>query len=131
MQPDNSVKAASPKKKTATAGSFAKGKSGNPGGRPRKTEAEFELEKACEEKTPEALGVIEALMRDETAKESVRLAAAQFIIERRYGKSVERKEIRTGPLDGLGHEQLRSLQEALNEFATAQPIAGSTSSTTH
>jgi hypothetical protein len=70
---------------------FLPGRSGNPGGRPKKTEEEFQLIQACQQKAPEALAQIERLMMNGRA-EKVRFAAAAFIIERAYGKAVERVE---------------------------------------
>ena len=64
---------------------FLPGQTGNPGGRPKKTEEEFALVKACQEKSPIALLVIEKLMY-EADKDSVRLSAATFIIERGFGR---------------------------------------------
>lgn len=95
--------------RSATPASWKSGQSGNPGGRPKLTPMEktqeFELRKACELLTPKALKVIADLM--ETAdKESVRLAAAGFIVERAYGKPVERKEVRSGTLDEASTAEL-------------------------
>ena len=89
-------------KRSPTPASWKSGQSGNPGGRPKLTllekTQEFGLRKACELLTPKALKVIADLM--ETAdKESVRLAAASFIVERAYGKPLERKEVRSGPFE--------------------------------
>jgi hypothetical protein len=82
---------------------FAKGGSGNPGGRPRRTEEEARLIEACREKTAAELGVIVGLMED-SANDRVRLAAAQFIIERGWGKAPERIALldarERGPLPG-------------------------------
>lgn len=66
---------------------FRPGQSGNPGGRPKRTPEEFELIRACKGKTSEALDTILALMRS-ARKESVRLSAAIYLIERAYGKVV-------------------------------------------
>ena len=63
---------------------FVKGKSGNPGGRPKKTEQEFDLISACRQKAPDALAVIENIMVNGES-ERVRLSAAIAIIERAYG----------------------------------------------
>lgn len=82
---------------------FPKGMSGNPTGRPRRTDEETQLIEACRAKTPEALAVIVGLMQEST-NDRVRLAAAQFLIERGYGRAPERVEIRAmrddGPLAG-------------------------------
>jgi hypothetical protein len=82
---------------------FAKSRSGNPGGRPKRTPEEAQLIEACREKTPDALAVIQELM-ESSSNDRVRLAAAQFIIERGYGKAPERIALldarEQGPLPG-------------------------------
>ncbi len=71
---------------------FKPGTSGNPGGRPKRTPEEkaeeLALEAACRAKTKDALTVILSLMKV-ADKDSVRLSAAQFIIERGWGKAVQ------------------------------------------
>ena len=71
---------------------FKKGQTGNPGGRPKKTQEEYDLEAACKLKSEAALGVIEKLMAA-ADKDSVKLAAATFILERAYGKAVQKSEV--------------------------------------
>ena len=96
-------------KRSPTPASWKSGQSGNPGGRPKLTllekAQEFGLRKACELLTPKALKVIADLMVN-ADKESVRLAAAGFIVERAYGKPVERKEVRSGTLDEASTAEL-------------------------
>lgn len=99
-------------KRKAPRTAFKPGTSGNPGGRPRRTAEEFELIEACAKKVPEALDTIIDLMKN-SKQDSVRLAAATSIIERKYGKAVDRKEVRTGPLDGLSYDDLVMLNDAL------------------
>jgi len=67
---------------------FEKGKSGNPGGRPAKTEAERTLEQMCRDKTPEALAVILEIMA-EGESHKVQLSAAQYVIDRGWGKAAQ------------------------------------------
>jgi hypothetical protein len=67
---------------------FQPGKTGNPGGRPRKTEEERTLEEMCKEKTPEALATILSIM-DSGEQERARLSAAQYVIDRGWGKAKE------------------------------------------
>lgn len=68
-------------------------KGGAPGpGRPKRTDQEINLIKACKQKTPEALDTITDIMKNgETEKN--RLSAALAIIERAYGKPVQQQEI--------------------------------------
>ncbi|HEX7642990.1 MAG TPA: hypothetical protein VF472_12355 [Burkholderiaceae bacterium] len=59
-----------------------------PRARARRAQEEFDLSAACKLKSAAALEVIEAVMLGGENERS-RFAAAQFIIERGYGKSVQ------------------------------------------
>ncbi|MBK7352165.1 MAG: hypothetical protein IPI92_20110 [Gemmatimonadetes bacterium] len=74
---------------------FKKGASGNPGGRPKKTPEQITLEEKCKEMTPEALATITQIMTD-GENERNRLAAAQYVIDRGWGKA--RQEV-VGTMD--------------------------------
>lgn len=118
-------------KRAAPKTAFAPGKSGNPGGRPKKTDAEFELEAACKAKAPEALGVMVSLMTG-AKNDSVRLQAALAIIERAHGKPLQRSEVRTGPLDDLPHDELKALRDAIDTIGAAgASVAGGAARATH
>ena len=79
-------------KKPRHDGMFAQGKSGNPGGRPKRTEEEFALIDACKRKAPDALDVIIKIM--ETGEsDKVRLSAAQYVIDRGYGKAKQETDL--------------------------------------
>ncbi len=66
---------------------FVKGKSGNPGGRKKRTPEEFDLIRACRARAPEALQVMITLMQH-GENDRIRLSAATAIIERAYGSVV-------------------------------------------
>ena len=74
--------------KQANAGTFKAGKSGNPTGRPKKTEAEQTLEEMCRAKTPEALAIILDIMTEGDGHK-VKLSAAQYVIDRGWGKAAQ------------------------------------------
>ncbi|MEP6958439.1 MAG: DUF5681 domain-containing protein [Nitrospirota bacterium] len=79
-------------KRKAPHSAFQPGRSGNPGGRPKltlqQTTEEFGLIAACRSHSSAALDVIGILMRS-ADRDSVKLAAASFIIERGWGKAMQ------------------------------------------
>ena len=89
---------------------FQPGNSANPGGRPRKTDEERSLEAICKEKTPEAMATILALMNG-GQQERARLAAAQYIIDRGWGKAKESVEL-SGTVNLSIADQIRQAHEA-------------------
>lgn len=75
-------------KRKAPKTAFGKGQSGNPGGRPKKTEEERTLEAMCKQRTPEALATILSIMGS-SEQDRAKLAAAQYILDRGWGKAKE------------------------------------------
>ncbi len=88
---ENSQKAASVKKKTA--GSFKPGKSGNPGGRPKKTEALRRVEEIARDHTEVALRTLVAIMSGTQFRDSARVSAACAILDRGWGRAPQTVEI--------------------------------------
>jgi hypothetical protein len=65
-------------------GRFQPGKSGNPGGRPR---AAHNIQELSREHTIEALDVLVQIMLNEKAQPNARVAAANTLLDRAYGKA--------------------------------------------
>src|SRR5712675_519719 len=68
---------------------FPKGKSGNPGGRPKKS---YDFGAMCREYTDEALAQIISIARDEDQPSIVRLDAWRTILVYGHGKPIARLE---------------------------------------
>lgn len=70
---------------------FAKGQSGNPGGRRKKTQEDIDLISSCRALTRDALDTLIDVMRNGSEKN--RVTAAVHIIERGYGKAVQPTDV--------------------------------------
>ena len=65
---------------------FKKGQSGNPGGRPKRTAAELKAVQKLKKLTPEAVDVVEKILRNDKASLYARLQAAEIIFNRAMGR---------------------------------------------
>ena len=65
---------------------FKPGTSGNPGGRPKKTAAELKAVEKMKKLTPEAVDVVEGILKNAKASFYARLQAAQIIFDRAMGR---------------------------------------------
>jgi len=88
---------------------YKPGQSGNPGGRPKRTQQEYNLIAACVSKTPEAMETILSLMHS-ADKDSVKLAAATYIVEWGHGKPRQWTEDTRSPLDDTSTEVLLEMK---------------------
>jgi hypothetical protein len=89
---------------------FQPGQTGNKGGRPKKTDEERTLEAMCKDKTPEALSTILEIM-GRGQQERARLAAAQYVIDRGWGKAKESVEL-SGTVALSIAEQIKQAHES-------------------
>lgn len=77
---------------------FRKGESGNPGGRPRET---AHVREAARAHTAEAIETLAAIMRDENEAARARVAAAEALLNRAWGRAEQAHRIEAGE-DGGG-----------------------------
>jgi hypothetical protein len=67
-------------------GGFQKGRSGNPGGRPRET---GEIRDLARQYTPQAIEALQAIMNEQQAPASARVAAAEALLNRAWGRPTQ------------------------------------------
>lgn len=84
--------------KAARGRPFEKGKSGNPGGRKKKTEEERRVEEMARVHTEDALTTLVTIMKNPVAKDSARVTAACAVLDRGWGKAPQVVEL--GNKDG-------------------------------
>ena len=65
---------------------FPKGVSGNPGGRPKVL---GDVQELARQKSPQAINTLSNIMHDEKAPPAARVAAANALLDRGYGKPAQ------------------------------------------
>lgn len=86
---------------------FAKGQSGNPAGRARKSPELLEIEATCKEASPKAVARMISLMK--STDDRIALMACNSILDRAYGKpaqAVEHKGTVTHDISSLTDAEL-------------------------
>jgi len=67
-------------------GGFQKGRSGNPGGRPKEI---GEVRDLARQHTPQAIDALQAIMNEQQAPASARVAAAEALLNRGWGRPTQ------------------------------------------
>ena len=91
-------------------GKFPKGVSGNPGGRPKMNPEVKEILKAA---SPDAARTLVELLNSE--KESIRLTAAQDILDRTQGKAIQTEAVQISGILDVGSQVKKILLEHKND----------------
>ena len=74
-------------------GRFAAGESGNPAGRPKRTEQEKKIIEEMCLLVPEAVGILKGMLSDDEMPAYLRLRAAEIVLERVAGKPMTSLEL--------------------------------------
>lgn len=75
------------KRKGNNGNGFKPGQSGNPNGRPKRTEAEKDALEQIKKLAPNVPALLQSIMADAAASPAYRLKAAEMILDRTYGKA--------------------------------------------
>ena len=93
---------------------FQPGQSGNPGGRPKEV---GEVRALARQYTGQAIATLAAIMLDDSAKGSERVAAATALLDRGYGKPAQ-------AIVGGGEGEAPIEAKLIVEYVAANPITG-------
>lgn len=99
---------------------WKKGQSGNPAGR-RPEKPVTEIRELAKQHTAAAIKVLAAGLKDENGR--TRIAAAEVLLDRGWGKATQHIEANVNVIDQLSHEDKRALLEALSALAGSEEPA--------
>jgi predicted phage-related endonuclease len=98
-------------------GQFQKGKSGNPGGRPKEV---GEVKELARQHTEAAISTLAKIMKDGKAPPNARVSAAEALLSRGYGRAPQTVDVNVRRSIGEFLESLGAV-EALSEGDVERP----------
>lgn len=107
---------------------FAKGRSGNPTGRPKVPDDVKEMARAL---TPDAIKALGEVVRGKKTPPAARVAAATAIMDRAYGKPTQHIDAHVDLIDRLGLVEQETLAAALEVIARNTGDAAEGAEETH
>jgi hypothetical protein len=93
---------------------FRKGKSGNPGGRPKVV---AEVQALAREHTMKAIETLNTIMCDEGAAAAARISAANALLDRAYGRPAQTIDtaVTSKPIEEMSDEELMAIIAAYDD----------------
>lgn len=116
------------KKRRGAGKPFQPGQSGNPGGRPKVLE---EIKNLAREHSETAIKTLADIAKDAKANHSARVAAANALLDRGYGKPLQTIEASVSLLDQMTADEQTALAAALEALARNEDEPASGVATTH
>lgn len=86
------------RRRTGNSTSFKKGQSGNPGGRPKRTQEQKDALEMIKALAPEAVERLKEIITDPSIRPDTRLKAIEIVLERTYGKAFACEIVKDDPV---------------------------------
>lgn len=90
---------------------FQKGKSGNPGGRPKTTQEQKDALQQIRDLAPRAAEEMQRILDDPRAPQALKLRVAEVVFDRAFGKPRQEVEMKTTALSDEAKAELDKLLE--------------------